>query len=181
MESGSISVDGEAQLCGTTKTKHGGWITFPFIIGFSLHFHSVFAASKRNALVVSFEVNECVYDRKYMYTIKISSDKLLLSVSFVKAATLAGLTLAGGGWLSNLIVYLIDQFHINSIDAAQINNVVSGCTSLFPIVGAIVADSFLGSFAVIWISSIISLLVIKQNLTITRISSTLWSFLIFSF
>lgn len=91
----------------------------------------------------------------------------------MKAATLAGLTLAGGGWLSNLIVYLIDQFHINSIDAAQINNVVSGCTSLFPIVGAIVADSFLGSFAVIWISSIISLLVIKQNLTIVRISSTL--------
>ncbi|CAI9770846.1 unnamed protein product [Fraxinus pennsylvanica] len=105
MGSSSISGDGEAQLHGTTNSKHGGWITFPFII-----------------------------------------------------ATLAGLTLAGGGWLSNLIVYLIDQFHINSIDAAQINNVVCGCTSLFPIVGAIIADSFLGSSAVIWISSVISLL-----------------------
>ncbi|KAL2488892.1 Protein NRT1/PTR FAMILY 2.7 [Forsythia ovata] len=105
MGSSSVSGDGEAQLQNTTKAKHGGWITFPFII-----------------------------------------------------ATLAGLTLAGGGWLSNLIVYLIEEFHIYSIDAAQINNVVNGCTSLFPVVGAIIADSFLGSFTIIWISSLISLL-----------------------
>ncbi|KAL2471250.1 Protein NRT1/PTR FAMILY 2.7 [Abeliophyllum distichum] len=105
MESSSIYGNGEAQLHNTSKAKHGGWITFPFII-----------------------------------------------------ATVAGLTLAGGGWLSNLIVYLIEEFHIYSIDAAQINNVVNGCTSLFPVVGAIIADSFLGSFTIIWISSLISLL-----------------------
>ncbi|CAI9776419.1 unnamed protein product [Fraxinus pennsylvanica] len=58
-------------------------------------------------------------------------------------ATLAGFTLGAGGWLSNLIVYMIEEFHKNSIESAQIHNLGIGCTSLFPIVGAIVADSFL--------------------------------------
>lgn len=70
------------------------------------------------------------------------------------------LTLAAGGWQANLIVYPIREYNVKSIDAAQISNVVSGCTSLFPVIGAIIADSFLGCFPVIFISSGISLLVI---------------------
>ncbi|KAJ4831324.1 hypothetical protein Tsubulata_036422 [Turnera subulata] len=73
-------------------------------------------------------------------------------------ATFTGLILAFGGFLSNLIVYLIQEFNVKSIDAAQISNVVNGCTSLFPVVGAIIADSFLGCFFVIVISSCVSLL-----------------------
>ncbi|KAL3530633.1 hypothetical protein ACH5RR_009955 [Cinchona calisaya] len=73
-------------------------------------------------------------------------------------ATRAGMTVAALGWSANLIVYLIDKYNIESIDAAQIFNVVNGCMALFPIIVAIIADSFLGCFAVIWISSIISLL-----------------------
>ncbi|KAL0460657.1 UNVERIFIED_CONTAM: protein NRT1/ PTR FAMILY 2.6 [Sesamum latifolium] len=73
-------------------------------------------------------------------------------------ASVAGLTLAGGGWLNNLIVFLIQEFSIKSINAAQINNVVCGCSNFFPVLAAILADSFLGCFSVIWISSIISLL-----------------------
>lgn len=73
-------------------------------------------------------------------------------------ATMAGLSIASQGWANNLIVYLIEEFNVKSIDAAQIYNVVNGCTTLFPIVGAIIADSFLGCFSVIWISSLISLL-----------------------
>ncbi|XP_043701386.1 protein NRT1/ PTR FAMILY 2.7-like [Telopea speciosissima] len=69
-----------------------------------------------------------------------------------------GLTLASGGWLSNLIVYLIEEFNVKSVDAAQISNIVSGCTSLFPIAGAILADSLFGCFSVITFSSIVSLL-----------------------
>ncbi|OMO71175.1 Proton-dependent oligopeptide transporter family [Corchorus capsularis] len=72
--------------------------------------------------------------------------------------TLAGLTLAGFGWMSNLILYLIQEFNIKSIDAAQVSNIVNGGTSLFPILGAILADSFLGCFSVISIFSCISLL-----------------------
>ena len=70
-----------------------------------------------------------------------------------------GLSLGAGGWLINLIVYLIEEFNLKSIDAAQISNVVNGC-SLLPVIGAIISDSFLGSFSVILISSVVSLLVL---------------------
>lgn len=54
--------------------------------------------------------------------------------------------------------YLIKEFDVESIDAAQISNLVNGAGSLIPVVAAIIADSFLGCFSTIWISSIISLL-----------------------
>ncbi|WMV35839.1 hypothetical protein MTR67_029224 [Solanum verrucosum] len=73
-------------------------------------------------------------------------------------ATSTCLTLAFGGWTSNLIVYLIKEFDVESIDAAQISNLVNGAGSLIPIFAAIIADSFLGCFSIIWISSFISLL-----------------------
>ncbi|XP_059660645.1 protein NRT1/ PTR FAMILY 2.7-like [Cornus florida] len=73
-------------------------------------------------------------------------------------ATMTGLTLAAGGVTANLIVYLIGKFNVKSIDAAQVSNIVNGCSSLFPVIGAILADSFLGCFSVISISSLISLL-----------------------
>ncbi|KAK4852260.1 hypothetical protein QYF36_022459 [Acer negundo] len=70
-----------------------------------------------------------------------------------------------GGWITfpfhaaNLIVYLIEEFNIMSIDATQIVNVLSCCTNLFPVmIRAIIADSFFGSFSVISVSSVISLL-----------------------
>lgn len=72
------------------------------------------------------------------------------------------LTLAAGGWQANLVVYLIEEFNVKSIDATQVSNVVNGCTTLFPIIGAIVADSFFGCFPVILISSCVSLLVIPS-------------------
>ncbi|XP_027086840.1 protein NRT1/ PTR FAMILY 2.7-like [Coffea arabica] len=71
-------------------------------------------------------------------------------------ATVVGTSLAFGGLTSNLIVYLIQEFNIKSISAAEIFNVVNGCITIFPIAGAIVADSFLGCYSVIWISSLIS-------------------------
>lgn len=67
----------------------------------------------------------------------------------------------------NLMVYLIQEFHIKSIDAALIFNLVNGCTSLIPVVAAIVADSFLGCYAVVWISSVISVLVIYYTMYVT--------------
>nr|XP_043635133.1 protein NRT1/ PTR FAMILY 2.7-like [Erigeron canadensis] len=69
-----------------------------------------------------------------------------------------GLTLATGGWIGNLIVYLISKYNVKSIDATQINNVVFGCFFLFPLLAAIISDSFLGPFPVIILSSLVSLL-----------------------
>ncbi|WOH02168.1 hypothetical protein DCAR_0521556 [Daucus carota subsp. sativus] len=83
-----------------------------------------------------------------------------ITFPFIIAST-AALSLAAGGWMYNLMVYLIQEFHIKSIDAALIFNLVNGCTSLIPVVAAIVADSFLGCYAVVWIFSVISVLGIK--------------------
>lgn len=72
---------------------------------------------------------------------------------------LVGISLAFGGLTSNLEVYLIQEFHIQSIAAAKIFNVVNGFTTILPIAAAIIADSFLGCYTVIWISTLISALV----------------------
>ena len=81
------------------------------------------------------------------------------STCVCETATRAGLTLAVAGFVSNLIVYLINEFNVNSIDAAQTYNVVNGCMALFPLFVAVIADTFLGCFNVIWISALISLMV----------------------
>ncbi len=70
-----------------------------------------------------------------------------------------GLTLAAGGWGTNLVVYLIEKFQVKSIVATKIGNIVNGSTNLLPVLAAIIADSLLGCFSVIWISSSFSLLV----------------------
>ncbi|KAJ1395102.1 Proton-dependent oligopeptide transporter family [Sesbania bispinosa] len=73
--------------------------------------------------------------------------------------TAAGLTVAGSGLMGNMIiVYFIREFNIKSINAAQIATVVNGCHNLFPIIAAIIADSFFGSFYVALVSSCVSLL-----------------------
>jgi peptide/histidine transporter 3/4 len=72
------------------------------------------------------------------------------------------LSIVAGGWGSNnLIVYLITVYNVKSIMATKIYNIVPGCNSLFPVAGAIIADSFLGSFPVVTISAFVSLLVIN--------------------
>ncbi|XAR60488.1 Nitrate-transporting ATPase [Bertholletia excelsa] len=68
------------------------------------------------------------------------------------------LTIGSAGWWSNLIVYLIEKFEVKSIEAAQVSNIFSGCATMFPVVGAIFADSFFGCFSIVWISSLVSLL-----------------------
>ncbi|KAH6812606.1 hypothetical protein C2S51_000261 [Perilla frutescens var. frutescens] len=92
------------------------------------------------------------------------------ATSFI-IATVFGLTLSGNGWSANLIVFLINEFNIKRMDAAQISNVVAGCISFFPVVGAVVADSLLGCFSVIWISSLISLLGLILLLLIVAVES----------
>ncbi|KAL6011102.1 hypothetical protein ACLOJK_001546 [Asimina triloba] len=50
-------------------------------------------------------------------------------------------------------------FNVKSIDAAQITNIINGCSNLGPVVGAIIADSYFGCFSIITISTFISLLI----------------------
>ncbi|CAI9105217.1 OLC1v1004090C1 [Oldenlandia corymbosa var. corymbosa] len=71
-------------------------------------------------------------------------------------ATTAGLTVVFGVLLSNLEVYLIEEFNIKRISAAQICNLVTGLIAILPTGTAVLADSFLSCYTVIWISSLIS-------------------------
>ncbi|KAL6123825.1 hypothetical protein ACLB2K_076342 [Fragaria x ananassa] len=73
-------------------------------------------------------------------------------------ATVLGLSVAGGGWASNLIVFLITKFNVKTIAATKINNIILGTNNLFPIAGAFIADSFFTSFSVVGFFSFISLL-----------------------
>jgi len=69
-----------------------------------------------------------------------------------------GLGVATSGALSNLVVYLIKEYNVPSVDAAQISNIIAGCISLAPVAGAIVADAFFGCYPVVAVSMAFSVL-----------------------
>uniref|UniRef100_A0A1J3HZ06 Protein NRT1/ PTR FAMILY 2.7 n=2 Tax=Noccaea caerulescens TaxID=107243 RepID=A0A1J3HZ06_NOCCA len=78
------------------------------------------------------------------------------------------LSIAVFGWLVNLIVFLIEQFNMKSIAAAQVSNIVNGCIFMFPALGAIAADSFFGTIPVISVSALSSLMgVVLLTLTVS--------------
>ncbi|KAL6603901.1 hypothetical protein ACP70R_044262 [Stipagrostis hirtigluma subsp. patula] len=74
------------------------------------------------------------------------------------AVAMLGLGVATSGALSNLVVYLIKEYNVPSVDAAQISNIVSGCLSVAPVAGAIVADAFFGCYPVVAVSMAFSVL-----------------------
>jgi peptide/histidine transporter 3/4 len=59
-----------------------------------------------------------------------------------------GLGLAVNGTTSNLIVYLLKEYNVQSIDTAQIANIVRGSLNLVPVASAVVSDSYFGCFPV---------------------------------
>ncbi|KAK8469702.1 hypothetical protein PHAVU_005G138000 [Phaseolus vulgaris] len=79
------------------------------------------------------------------------------SFPFVIGST-ACMSFGAAGMLGNLTVYLIREFNVKSINGAQVVNVANGSSSLFPILAAIMADSFFGSFSVAFLSSLVSFL-----------------------
>ncbi|KAF5187462.1 NRT1/ PTR FAMILY 5.10 [Thalictrum thalictroides] len=62
------------------------------------------------------------------------------------------------GISSNLITYLTDHLHQSTATAAQNINVWSGFVSMLPLVGAFVADSYLGQYRTILFSSLLYVL-----------------------
>ncbi|KAL1203249.1 Protein NRT1/ PTR FAMILY 2.5 [Cardamine amara subsp. amara] len=83
--------------------------------------------------------------------------------------TLLGLSITSFGWVMNLIVFLIEEFNIKNIAAAQISNIINGCVNMLPVVAAILADSFFGNIPVISISCFISLIGIVLLTLITSL------------
>ncbi|MCH87605.1 putative peptide/nitrate transporter [Trifolium medium] len=65
------------------------------------------------------------------------------------------------GLSASLILYLTDKFHEPLTVAAKNKNTWVGVSSIFPLLGGFIADSYLGRFKTIIISSLIYLLVIS--------------------
>ncbi|OMO71592.1 Proton-dependent oligopeptide transporter family, partial [Corchorus capsularis] len=81
--------------------------------------------------------------------------------------SIVGLTLSISSWASTLIVFLIKEFNVKSIDATQINNVVLGLNTLLPVAGAILADVFPSYFVISFFAFVSLLGMILFNLITT--------------
>uniref|UniRef100_A0ACD5YYI5 Uncharacterized protein n=1 Tax=Avena sativa TaxID=4498 RepID=A0ACD5YYI5_AVESA len=80
-----------------------------------------------------------------------------ITFPFLAVAILC-LGLASGGAMSNMVVYLVTEYNVPSVDAAQISTIISGSISVAPVLGAIVADAFFGSYPVVAIAMAMSVL-----------------------
>lgn len=89
-------------------------------------------------------------------------ESLTRQVSSIYTGAMVFMGVGRTGWLMSLTVFLIEEFNVKSIDAAQIFNIVNGCINFLPLLAAIVADSFLGCFWVASISSSIAAMVINR-------------------
>nr|CAB3465604.1 unnamed protein product [Digitaria exilis] len=74
------------------------------------------------------------------------------------AGSMLGLGLAVNGTSTNLLLYLLKEYNVESIDAAQIANIVRGSLNLVPVAGAIISDSYFGCFPVILAGTAINVL-----------------------
>lgn len=72
--------------------------------------------------------------------------------------------LASYGLLPNMILYLMEDYHIGVIEGTNILFFWSAATNFFPLFGAFISDSYLGRFLTIGLGSIFSLLVIAFSL-----------------
>nr|BEK82041.1 NPF transporter [Taxus x media] len=79
---------------------------------------------------------------------------------------------AATGMLANIIVYLTTQFNIKNIEAVNIMYICNGGSQLAPLVGGLLADTYLGRFWTIAIGSVLSFLAMVI-LTLTAVISSL--------
>lgn len=64
------------------------------------------------------------------------------------------------GLMANMILYLMEQYHMEMATASNILFSWSAATNLAPLLGAVIADSYLGRFYTIGFGSVIYLMVI---------------------
>uniref|UniRef100_A0ACD5ZL85 Uncharacterized protein n=2 Tax=Avena sativa TaxID=4498 RepID=A0ACD5ZL85_AVESA len=74
------------------------------------------------------------------------------------AGSMLAMGLAINGTTTNLQIYLIKEYSMESIDATQIASIVRGSLNLVPVAGAILSDSYFGCFPVIIAGATINVL-----------------------
>ena len=76
------------------------------------------------------------------------------------------------GLAGNLMMYLINVLHQPTATAAKNVNMWAGVSALFPLFGGLLADSFLGRFKTILLSSAVYLMVFLKNNNNFKVRST---------
>ncbi|KAK9698149.1 hypothetical protein RND81_08G085200 [Saponaria officinalis] len=80
-----------------------------------------------------------------------------LTLPFI-IGSIVGLSLAAGSWYANLTMFLVKEYNVSQHLAEKIYEIVNIGVNIFPIIGAILSDSYVGSFLVINVASFASLL-----------------------
>ncbi|KAH7515868.1 hypothetical protein FEM48_Zijuj10G0072100 [Ziziphus jujuba var. spinosa] len=65
--------------------------------------------------------------------------------------------LATFGLTANFMVYLVREFHMDQVEAANILNIWNGASNLLPLLGAFLADAYLGKYLTILLASFAAL------------------------
>lgn len=63
------------------------------------------------------------------------------------------------GMTANLMVYLVREFHMHQVEASNVINIWDFACNFLPIIGAIIADVYIGKFLTIALGAFASLLV----------------------
>lgn len=125
----SSSVNGNSNII--QEKKPGGWRAMPYILGNSFSLISVSLVSESCRLI-----NIAV---------------LAGNETFERLATF--------GLLANFMVYLMREFHMEQVTAANVINIWSGITNFAPLIGAFISDSYVGRFTTIAFASCAAFLV----------------------
>ncbi|KAK6161851.1 hypothetical protein DH2020_001692 [Rehmannia glutinosa] len=106
---------------------------------------------------------------------RMSEEPLLEINSSKKGGNDALEKMATFGIMANMILYLTEQYHMEMATASNILFSWTAATNLTPVIGAVIADSYLGRFYTIGIGSVIYIMVLYAGVGVGVVLSCLCS------
>lgn len=141
----SSELEMASQHISQAQRKKGGLVTMPFIIG-----KNMLHITNRTWVLFAFQ---------FSWWILILYVNKILCLFMWMAANEALARVASIGLLPNMILYLMGSYKLHLAKATQILLLSSATGNFTPVVGAFIADSYLGRFLAVGLGSIISFLV----------------------
>ncbi|GLJ43897.1 hypothetical protein SUGI_0915030 [Cryptomeria japonica] len=143
----SLEINGKQSCDGNTKAR-----SIRQMINSIVHF-DCFSSGKTTTEVVNveedLEEHSAVHPKMEKKRGGWKTFPFIIGNELCAAAAITGLA-------ANMIVYLITKFNIKSIEATHIINISSGGNDLSPLIGAFLADAYLGRYWAISIGSFLS-------------------------